>query len=177
MDDRVIIDAGKHSFTVLIPLASLVEPFEIVYSDELEDCLGLNEKVEHINYFLTESAEPLLHFGIHSYPIDNHLVIHQCYRDNPGDYVTALTRRLRRCLYIVSDAFDILEGYVDCSDEARSCYVINYLASSYDATMYFVRFMMNRGDDTGFDYHCTFVIVVLEILIAFLSGSYWQYHT
>lgn len=124
---------------------------KIVYDDEIKATCD-------IEWFFDEGFEPLQSFGITLG--DNQIVISA---DSDNIY-----KHLSSALDVVVMASALLDYNTDST--IYDTHLLNLALVSDCALGYYDTFMKPYSDDTAFDYHGTFVIVVIESLMRHLEN-------
>jgi len=174
-NQKITHQVYPYGVTTTIPTEILIEPSKEIFNDDLTDFPTLEEQINHIEYFFSESGGPLDSFGIGIYPLTHTITIRQLFDSAPpAHHRQLLLHKLNHHLKIVIAATDILDEITqfDLHDlQARLDYKVRSYLELQQSTEYFIKFMENQGDDTGFDYHGSYTIACLETLIAVLTPS------
>ena len=171
-NQKISHEVHPYGVTTTIPTETLIDAFDKAFPDELEDFPTLEEKITHIEYFFDE-AGPLNSFNIRLNTTDHTITILQLFDSAPpAHHQQLLLHKLNHHLEIVTTATDILDSYTTLplhDRQARLDFRVKSYIKTQQSTEYLIKFMENRGDDTGFDYHCSYTIACLEILIEGLT--------
>lgn len=115
--------------------------------DELE-CTSEGGLLDDFYSFFSEASLPLCHLGV--LKVDDVIIIYTDCDDS--------VERLEYLIYLVDYSCDMLDEITQGKRELEDNY-------SDEVSLYYSMFQSIGGDDTCFDYHGTFVQVILDALL------------